>query len=84
MSRQKICTVAGPSNALLRSIRRKRHLMAATVLGAFVLGESASAQTVSSPSTTGRSNGAVAPANAGKGKAVPARKQGRQTQGGRP
>ncbi|WP_156475331.1 hypothetical protein [Acetobacter malorum] len=43
MSRQKICTVAGPSNALLRSIRRKRHLMAATVLGAFVLGESASA-----------------------------------------
>lgn len=80
MSRQKICTVAGPSNALLRSIRRKRHLMAATVLGAFVLGESASAQTVSSPSTTGRSNGAVAPVNAGKGKAGPARKKARQTQ----
>lgn len=66
MPRQKICTAAGHSNVLLRSFLRKRHLMAATVLGAFVLGDAASVHAGTVPSGMAGSNGAATPSGTGK------------------
>ena len=65
MSRQKICTIAAHSNALLRAAKSKRHLMAATVLGAFVLSDVAAAQPTANipvaPQVTGHAAGGSAP-----------------------
>lgn len=49
MSHHKICTIAAHSNAWLRAAKSKRQLMAATVFGAFVLTETAAAQSVVAP-----------------------------------